>query len=77
MITLIVTMMFKIVFECGANIRLMALTTNKMMLVAVNMLMKLSVAAIISSIADISISTYMCIPFTKIISYVGLFDGII
>lgn len=64
-ITLIVTIMFKITLECGANIRLMALTTNKMMLVAVNILMKLSVAAIIRSIADISSSVYMCIPFTK------------
>ena len=64
-ITLIAMMMFKITFECGVNIRLMALTTNKMMLVAVNMLMKLSVAAIIKSIADISRSVYMCIPFTK------------
>ena len=64
-ITLIAMMMFKITFECGTNIRLMALTTNKMMLVAVNMLMKLSVAAIIRSIADMSSSAYMCIPFTK------------
>lgn len=65
MITLIVTIVFKIIFECGVNIRLMADTTNKMMLVAVNILMKLSVAAIIRSIADISSSVYMCIPFTK------------
>ena len=64
-ITLIAMMMFKITFECGANIRLMALTTNKMMLVAVNMLMKLFVAAIIRSIADMSSSVYMCFPFTK------------
>lgn len=65
MITLIVTIVFKIILECGANIRLMALTTNKMMLVAVNILMKLSVAAIIRSIADVSRSVYMGIPFTK------------
>ena len=64
-ITLFAMMMFKITFECGTNIRLMALTTNKMMLVAVNMLMKLSVAAIIRSIADVSSSVYRCIPFTK------------
>ena len=64
-ITLIVTITFKIIFERGANIRLMALTTNKMMLVAVNMLMKLCLAAIISSIADMSSSVYMCFPFTK------------
>ena len=65
MITLIVMMMFKITFEFGTNIRLMALTTNKMMLVAVNMLMKLSVAAIIRSIADMSKSVYISCPFTK------------
>lgn len=65
MITLTVTMMFKIAFECCTNIRLMALTTNKMMLVAVNMLMKLSVAAIIRSIADMSKSVYISCPFTK------------
>ena len=64
-ITLIAMMMLKITFECGTNIRLMALTTNKTMLVAVNILMKLSVAAIIRSIADISSSVYMCFPFTK------------
>ena len=64
-ITLIAMMMFKITFECGTNIRLMALTTNKMMLVAVNMLMKLSVAAIIRSIADMSKSVYISCPFTK------------
>lgn len=65
MITLIVTIMFKIIFECGANIIPMVLIANKTMLVAVNILMKLSVAAIISSIADMSSSAYMCIPFTK------------
>lgn len=64
-ITLIAMIMFKITFECGVNIRLMALTTNKMMLVAVNMLMKLSVAAIIRSIADMSKSVYISCPFTK------------
>ena len=64
-ITLIAMMMFKITFECGKNIRLMALNTNKMMLVAVNMLMKLSVAAIIRSIADMSKSVYISCPFTK------------
>lgn len=64
-ITLIAMMMFKITFECGTNIRLMALTTNKIMLVAVNMLMKLSVAAIIRSIADMSKSVYISCPFTK------------
>lgn len=78
MITFIAMIMSKIIFERGANIRLMALTTNKTMLVAVNILMKLSVAAIIRSIADISRSVYMCIPFTKIISHiVGLVDDII
>ena len=57
--------MFKIVPEFGENIRLIELTTNKTMLVAVNILMKLSVAAIIRSIADISSSVCMCFPFTK------------
>ena len=65
MITLIAMIMFKIIFERGANIMPMALIANKTMLVAVNMLMKLSVAAIIKSIADISSSVYMCFPFTK------------
>ncbi|GAA2977306.1 hypothetical protein GCM10011539_10190 [Finegoldia magna] len=65
MITLIAMIMFKITLECGVNIRLMADITNKTMLVAVNILMKLSVAAIIKSIADISSSAYICIPFTK------------
>ena len=65
MITLIAMIMFKIIFERGANISPMALIANKTMLVAVNMLMKLSVAAIIRSIADISSSVYMCFPFTK------------
>lgn len=64
-IMLIAMMMFQITFECGTNIRLMALTTNKMMLVAMNMLMKLSVAAIIRSIADMSKSVYISCPFTK------------
>ena len=64
-IMLIAMIMFKITFECGANISPMALITNKTMLVAVNILMKLSLAAIIRSIADISRSVYMCIPFTK------------
>lgn len=57
--------MFKIVPEFGENISPMALIANKTMLVAVNMLMKLSVAAIIRSIADTSSSVYMCFPFTK------------
>ena len=57
--------MFKIIFERGANISPMALIANKTMLVAVNMLMKLSAAAIIRSIADMSNSVYMCFPFTK------------
>ena len=65
MITLIAMIMFKIIFERGANISPMALIANKMMLVAVNMLMKLCLAAIISSIADMSSSVYMCFPFTK------------
>ena len=65
MITLIAMIMFKIIFERGANISPMALIANKMMLVAVNILMKLSVAAIIRSIADVSSSAYMCIPFTE------------
>lgn len=65
MIRLIAMIMFKIIFERGANISPMALIANKTMLVAVNILMKLSVAAIIRSIADISRSVYMCIPFTK------------
>lgn len=57
--------MFKVVTEFGENIRLIEANANKTMLVAVNILMKLSVAAIIRSIADISSSVYMCIPFTK------------
>ena len=65
MITFITMIMSKIIFERGANISSMALIANKTMLVAVNILMKLSVAAIIRSIADISSSVYMCIPFTK------------
>ena len=65
MIMLIAMIMFKIVPEFGVNISPMALIANKMMLVAVNILMKLSVAAIIRSIADMSSSVYMCIPFTK------------
>ena len=65
MITLIAMIMFKIVPEFGENISPMALITNKMVLVAVNILMKLSEAAIIRSIADMSSSVYMCIPFTK------------
>ena len=65
MITFIAMIMSKIIFECGTNIRLMADITNKTMLVAVNMLMKLSVAAIIRSIADISSSVYISCPFTK------------
>ena len=65
MITLIAMIMFKITLECGVNISPMALIANKTMLVAVNILMKLSVAAIIRSIADVSSSVYMCIPFTK------------
>lgn len=65
MITLIAMIMFKIVPEFGENISPMALIANKTMLVAVNILMKLSVAAIIRIIADISSSVYMCIPFTK------------
>ena len=64
-ITLIAMIMFKIIFERGANISPMALIANKTMLVAVNILMKLSVAAIIRSIADMSSSVYICIPFTK------------
>lgn len=65
MITLIAMIMFKIIFERGANISPIALIANKTMLVAVNILMKLSVAAIIRSIADVSRSVYMGIPFTK------------
>lgn len=65
MIRLIAIIMFKITLECGANISPMALIANKTMLVAVNILMKLSVAAIIRSIADMSSSVYICIPFTK------------
>lgn len=65
MIRLIAMIMFKIIFERGENIRLIELIANKTMLVAVNILMKLSVAAIIRSIADMSSSVYMCIPFTK------------
>ena len=65
MITLIAMIMFKIMFERGVDISPMALIANKTMLVAVNILMKLSVAAIIRSIADMSSSVYMCIPFTK------------
>jgi len=62
---LIAMIMFKIIFERGANIIPIVLIANKTMLVAANILMKLSVAAIISSIADMSSSAYMCIPFTK------------
>ena len=65
MIRLIAMIMFKVVTEFGENIRLIEANANKTMLVAVNILMKLSVAAIIRSIADISSSVYMCIPFTK------------
>lgn len=65
MITLIAMIMFKIIFERGADISPIALIANKTMLVAVNILMKLSVAAIIRSIADVSRSVYMGIPFTK------------
>lgn len=65
MIRLIAMIMSKIIFERGANISPMALIANKTMLVAVNMLMKLSAAAIIRSIADVSRSVYMGIPFTK------------
>ena len=65
MITFIAMIMSKIIFERGANISPMALIANKMMLVAVNILMKLSVAAIIRSIADISSSVYISCPFTK------------
>lgn len=65
MITLIAMIMFKIIFESGADISPIALIANKTMLVAVNILMKLSVAAIIRSIADVSRSVYMGIPFTK------------
>lgn len=57
--------MFKILPEFGVNISPMALIANKTMLVAVNMLMKLSVAAIIRSIADMSSSVYISCPFTK------------
>ena len=64
-IRLIAMIMFKIIFERGANISPMALIANKTMLVAVNIHMKLYVAAIIRSIADMSSSAYMCIPFTK------------
>lgn len=65
MIRLIAIIIFKIIFERGADISPIALIANKTMLVAVNMLMKLSVAVIIRIIADISSSVYMCIPFTK------------
>ena len=65
MITLIAMIMFKIIFERGANISPMVLIANKTMLVAVNILMKLSVAAIIRSIADMSSSVYISCPFTK------------
>ena len=64
-ITLIAIIMFKNTVVCKLKIKLTVLSTNKMMLVAVNILMKLSVAAIIRSIADISSSVYMCFPFTK------------
>lgn len=57
--------MFKITLERGANISPIALITNKTMLVDVNILMKLSVAAIIRSIADMSKSVYISCPFTK------------
>ena len=65
MIRLIAMIMFKVVTEFGENIRLIEANANKTMLVAVNILMKLSVAAIIRSIADISSSVYISCPFTK------------
>lgn len=61
---MIIVNLFKI-FDLYKYIIGMALTTNKMMLVAVNMLMKLFVAAIIRSIADMSKSVYISCPFTK------------
>ena len=64
-VRLMAMIMFKIIFERGANISPMALIANKTMLVAVNMLMKLSVAAIMSSIADMSRSVYISCPFTR------------
>lgn len=64
-IMLIAIIMFRNTVVCKLKIRLTVLSTNRMMLVAVNILMKLCFAAIIRSIADISSSVYMCFPFTK------------
>ena len=64
-ITLIAIIMFKNTVVCKLKIKLTVLSTNRMMLVAVNMLMKLFFAAIMSSIADMSSSVYISCPFTK------------
>lgn len=64
-IRLMAMIMFKNTVVCKLKIKLIVLSVNRMMLVAVNILMKLSAAAIIRSIADMSSSVYMGIPFTK------------
>ena len=64
-IRLMAMIMFKNTVVCKLKIKLIVLSVNRMMLVAVNMLMKLSVAAIIRSIADMSKSVYISCPFTK------------
>lgn len=64
-IRLMAMIMFKNTVVCKLKIKLIVLSVNRMMLVAVNMLMKLCLAAIISSIADMSSSVYISCPFTK------------
>lgn len=64
-VRLMAMIMFKNTVVCKLKIKFIVLSVNRMMLVAVNILMKLSEAAIIRSIADISSSVYMCFPFTK------------
>ena len=64
-IMLIAIIMFRNTVVCKLKIKITVLSANRMMLVAVNMLMKLCLAAIISSIADMSSSVYISCPFTK------------
>ena len=64
-VRLMAMIMFKNTVVCKLKIKLIVLSVNRMMLVAVNMLMKLSVAAIMSSIADMSRSVYISCPFTR------------
>lgn len=64
-IRLMAMIMFKNTVVCKLKIKLIVLSVNRMMLVAVNMLMKLCFDAIIRSIADMSRSVYISCPFTK------------